>query len=85
MKVPLKIMKELEKRGWKMLDGETWRVPRGLGWACAYFSIKNKVCLITVAQTTCEYTIQILWALPTCSMYVYDRTRRTFDVKLGRQ
>lgn len=74
MKVPKTIEKELLKRGWCMLDGEKWRHARGQDWACAYFlyGIKRKVCLITVAQVTLRYEIQILYAHPVCSTYSYN-------------
>ena len=75
MKIPKQIEKELAKRGWIMLEGETWRKVRGLDWVCAYFKYgkKDKVCLITIGLTTFYYNIQILYAHPICSTYSYNR------------
>lgn len=78
MKIPKAIEDNLGKRGWYMLEHESWRKVRGLDWACAYFKYGNKerVCLITVARTTIYYHIQILYAHPICSTY-------SFNVKSG--
>lgn len=75
MKIPKKLEKDLAKRGWTLLDDETWRKVRGQDWACAYFKYRSKVCLITVAKLTAYYQIQILYPIPVCSMYKFSNNR----------
>lgn len=81
MKVPKTIEKELSKRGWIFSEGERWRYVKGMDWACAYFYYRKRVCLITVAKSMLEYHIQILYANPVCSQYIYSN--KQFNVKLN--
>lgn len=84
MKVPKRIEKELEKRGWTMVEGERWRKPRGFDWVCAYFNYRNskskRCCLVTVAGYTGGYYIEILYRHPVCSSYHYTTYNKQFNI-----
>ena len=82
MKISKQILSHLYARGWTLSEGEKWRYARGRNWACAYFNYKQKTCLITVALVKTKYYIQILYAHPACSTYVYDSIKKQFDIKL---
>lgn len=73
MKIPKEITKELEARGWTISEGETWRAAKGKDWSCAYHYYRKKCCLITVAKCNDDYFIQILYPIPVCSQYVYNK------------
>lgn len=91
MKVPQTIEKELQKRGWNFISGEDWRYCQEENWAARYFNYRAKTCLITVQKESkynvgglssyTSYSIQILYAHPICSSYVYSN--KQFNVKLS--
>jgi hypothetical protein len=80
MRIPKAIENSLALRGWKFVEGETWRKARGLDWACGYFTYKSKCCLITVCKVTGMYLIEILYKIPVCSMYSFNEINKKFEV-----